>query len=290
MTNFRWMLNHSSFTGRDVDASVARIARALVVTGILLLLWWWGPADPQSPLAAADRNRSVPVDTYEVVARYPHDPQAFCQGLVVRDGVMFEGTGQNGRSSLREVELKTGRVLREMELNREYFGEGVCWHGDRLFQLTWKNRVAFEYNARTLEVLAVHRYSGEGWGLTSDGESLILSDGSSTLRYLDPRDFRVQKKLKVTANGRPLEQLNELEFIDGEIWANIWYSDRVARISPKTGEVVGWVDFTGLWPAAQRPNHEAVLNGIAYDTEQKKLYVTGKNWPRLFEVRLVRQR
>lgn len=237
--------------------------------------------------AALPRKASIPVAGFRVVNTFPHDPQAFSQGLVVAEGTLYEGTGQNGESSLREVDLATGRVLRFVPLANEYFGEGVTVLGDRIYQLTWKNRLGLIYDRKTFAPISSFRYTGEGWGLTTDGEQLILSDGTSVLRFLDPKTFDVTRRVDVRAGGQKLDKLNELEFINGEVWANIWYSDRIARISPKTGEVTGWVDLTTLYPARDRPSREHVLNGIAYDAQAKRLFVTGKLWPKLYEIEVV---
>jgi glutamine cyclotransferase len=240
--------------------------------------------------AALPRDKSAPVDGFRVVAAYPHDPQAFTQGLIVANGVMYEGTGQEGASSVRQVDLVTGRVQRSIPLNQNYFGEGIAVLGDKLYQLTWKNRLAIVYELPTLSPVSSFRYSGEGWGLTTDGEQLIMSDGTATLRFLDPKTFEVKRRVTVKSRSGQVDKLNELEFVNGEIYANIWYSDTIVRISPKTGDVLGWIDLSNLWPQNQRPTREHVLNGIAYDADQKKLYVTGKNWPQLYQIEIVPRR
>jgi glutamine cyclotransferase len=222
-----------------------------------------------------------------VVASYPHDPSAFTQGLAVHDGRLFEGTGQYGRSTIREVDLKSGRVLRSVQLNYTYFGEGITIFDERLYQLTWQSETAFVYDLESFELVETLQYGGEGWGLTHDGQALIVSDGSAALSYYDPVSFERLRSVDVHDGEEPVRLLNELEYIDGEIWANIWHEDRLARISPQTGEVLGWVDLSALNPRAQRGS-EAVLNGIAYDADAERLFVTGKNWPRLFEIELVR--
>lgn len=224
---------------------------------------------------------------YEIVEVYPHDADAFTQGLVYDDGVLYEGTGKYGESSLRKVDLATGRVLASESLGRRLFGEGVTLLDDNLYQLTWKAGLALVYHKQTMRRTNTLRYAGEGWGLTHDGKHLILSDGTSTLRYVDPKTFRVVRRLTVTSGGRRVDKLNELEYIDGEIYANIWYSDYIVRISPETGAITGWIDLRGLWPLAKRPTREHVLNGIAYDQQTGHLLVTGKNWPKLFEIKVV---
>lgn len=218
-----------------------------------------------------------------IIDKYPHDRQAFTQGLLFHAGFLYESTGGYGSSSLRKVEIATGRVVRQLDLDSKYFGEGLALHSDRLYQLTWKSGIAFVYDPASFELLASHRYRGEGWGLTGDGERLILSDGTAQLRFMDPGSFREQGRLRVTDGGQPLAGINELEYIDGEIWANIFHSDRIARISPDSGRVLGWVDLGHLRPGELRSRKE-VLNGIAWDDEHKRLFVTGKNWPALFEI------
>lgn len=233
--------------------------------------------------------QSVPVEGYRVVRTYPHDRGAFTQGLVYLDGVLYESTGLNGRSSLRSVDLATGRVLQNRAVSAEYFAEGLAFLDNKLFQLTWQNGVAFVYDRMSFRPLTTLRYPGEGWGLTTDGRHLILSDGSATLRYLDPGTFREVKRITVTDRGKPVTQLNELEWVKGEIYANVWQTDRLVRISPATGRVVGWVDLTGLLTDAERYAGVDVLNGIAYDAKGDRLFVTGKLWPKLFEIKLVRK-
>ena len=235
---------------------------------------------------AADSAVAHAEYSYQVINAWPHDPQAFTQGLVYLDGQLLESTGLNGRSSLRRVELETGRVIKKVNLPAQYFGEGLAVLRDRIYQLTWQHQKGFVYDLTTLSPLREFTYTGEGWGLTTDGTSLILSDGTATLRFLDPETARVTRTLDVTLAGRPLPQLNELEFIDGEIVANIWQTSTIARIDPTTGRVVGMIDLAGILPASERRSDTDVLNGIAYDPATKRLFVTGKNWPRLFEIKL----
>jgi glutaminyl-peptide cyclotransferase len=230
---------------------------------------------------------SLPVYSYTVQRTYPHDPAAFTQGLQYHDGVLYEGTGRHGQSSIRKVRLETGEVLQQRDLPAEHFGEGiVIWQSD-LIQLTWQSQVAFVYDRSTFALNRTFGYPGEGWGLTHDGSSLFMSDGTSELRVLDPATFAMRRRLRVTADGVPVANLNELEFVNGEIFANIWGSDRVARISPLTGEVTGWIDLTGLLTSAESRQVD-VLNGIAYDAQSDRLFVTGKLWPKLFEIKLTR--
>lgn len=232
-------------------------------------------------------HRAFETATFKVVATYPHDPGAFTQGLVVDGDELLEGTGLNGASSLRRVKLKTGEVVQSVELNKQYFGEGITVWDDLIYQVTWKNQVGVIYDRSTLQVLKTFTYSGEGWGLTHDGTSLILSDGSSTLRFLDPKTFQVVRRISVRGPRGAVNKLNELEYVDGEIWANIWHADRIARIDPEKGRLLGWIDLSDLWPRRDRPDAQAVLNGIAYDPTDKRLFVTGKLWPRLYEIEIV---
>jgi glutamine cyclotransferase len=218
---------------------------------------------------------------------YPHDPAAFTQGLVYLDGALYEGTGLEGRSSIRKVQLATGKVLQNRALSAEFFGEGITnWRG-RLLQLTWRSQVGFVYDLTTFRPLARFEYKGEGWGLTNDGRRLIMSDGTARLRFLDPATLRETGAVTVTDEGRPVPNLNELEFVKGEVLANIWMTDRLARIDPESGKVTGWIDLTGLLSPADRRAGVDVLNGIAYDAARDRIFVTGKLWPKLFEIDLV---
>jgi glutaminyl-peptide cyclotransferase len=232
----------------------------------------------------------IPTYTYEVVHAYPHDSSAFTQGLFYRGGFLYESTGLQGRSSVRKVRLQTGEVLRRVELPPEYFGEGMTYWGDRLLLLTWTTHTGFVFDLPTFVLQDRFEYLGQGWGLTRSDEALIMSDGTSQLRFLAPRTLREMRRIRVTAGGRPVDQLNELEWVKGEIFANIWRTDRIARIDPWTGRVTGWIDLTGILSSAIRaPGHPDVLNGIAYDRVGDRLFVTGKLWPRVFEIRLVRK-
>jgi glutamine cyclotransferase len=217
---------------------------------------------------------------------FPHDTSAYTQGLAYRDGFLYEGTGRNGQSSLRKVRLETGAVMQQINLGSEFFGEGVTIVKDRAFQLTWKSGVAFVYDLSTFHLLRKFSYAGEGWGLATDDRELFLSDGTAELRILDPATFREKRRIKVHDRSTPVDQLNELEFVDGQIFANVWHTNRIARISPQTGAVVGWIDLTGLLSSVYRLEPEAVLNGIAYDAVGKRLFVTGKLWPSVFEIKL----
>jgi len=220
------------------------------------------------------------------VNSYPHDPTSFTQGLLWREGGFFESTGQYGQSKVRRLEFPSGRVLNEIKLAPELFGEGLALVGDRLVQLTWQSHRGFVYDLSSFRLIQEFTYSTEGWGLTYDGTNLILSDGSSDLFYLDPQTFKSVKKLAVRMNGQPVPELNELEFIDGEIWSNVWQTDLIVRINPATGAVTSFLDLTGILPPSERRGPDAVLNGIAHDGENKRIFVTGKLWPRIFEIRL----
>lgn len=222
----------------------------------------------------------------QVVAAYPHDRDAFTQGLTVHNGRLFEGTGQYGRSSLREVDLETGAVERIVPLNRAFFGEGITVMGDSVYQLTWLNGIGAVYDLESFEVTATFRYEGEGWGLTDDGELLIMSDGTPILRFIDPSDFSVVRELEVRGPNGPVERLNELEYVRDEVWANVWYEDVIVRIDPESGDVLGTIDLGSIYPAGLR-GREQVANGIAFAPDTNKVFVTGKNWPQLFEIRLV---
>lgn len=225
---------------------------------------------------------------YRVVNTYPHDSQAYTQGLIFRDGFLFESTGLNGRSSLRKVKLETGEVLRQERIDPQYFAEGLADWGGRLVQLTWQSNVGFVYDLATFRLQRTFRFTGEGWGLTRDGSRLILSDGTDTLRFLDPATFQARGQVSVRDGGVPVKDLNELEYVRGEIYANVWHTDRIARISPESGRVVGWIDLAGILSSVYQLDSEAVLNGIAFDAVQDRLFVTGKLWPRLFEIKLER--
>lgn len=241
---------------------------------------------PQSPSVKSGENPAPVYYSYAVIQAWPHDPAAFTQGLVFYDGDLLESTGLNGQSTLRDVEMETGRVLKQISIPSEYFAEGLAVMGTRAYQLTWRNRKGFIYDVATFRQEGEFSYSGEGWGLATDGQWLILSDGTSRIRFLDPETFRVVRAIDVTAAGRPIERLNELEWIKGEIFANVWQTDEVVRIDPSSGIVRGIIDFTGLLPGGERRPGTDVLNGIAYDAAHDKLFVTGKRWPKIFEVRL----
>jgi glutamine cyclotransferase len=252
--------------------------RFLPILPVLALL-------PQTPLVPPSSSH-VPVYKYTIVHSYPHDPGAFTEGLEYRDGFLYESTGLNGKSSIRKVKLETGEVVQNRNLSREYFGEGITFWRDNLFQLTWSSGIAFVYDAKTFASKKTFNYTGEGWALTHNTDALIMSDGSAELRFIDPLTFKERRRLAVTDGGVPIKYLNELEWIKGEIFANIYTTDYIARIDPSNGHVTGWIDVRGMLPGQNDGN--TVPNGIAYDAEHDRLFVTGKNWPKVFEIRLVR--
>lgn len=242
-----------------------------------------GAASQTTPATSDGRARPV---SYEIVNSYPHDSTSFTQGLLWRDGGFYESTGMYGHSKLRRLEFPSGKVLKEVSLTDDLFGEGLALVDTRLIQLTWTTHRGFTYDIESFKKLEEFRYDTEGWGLTYDGTNLILSDGSSDLFYLDPHSFKLTKKLAVTMNGQPMLELNELEFIEGEIWSNVWQSDLILRIDPATGRVTSFLNMKNLLAPADRTGTEDVLNGIAYDADKKRIFVTGKRWPRIFEIKI----
>jgi glutamine cyclotransferase len=227
------------------------------------------------------------VQSYKVIATFPHDTSSFTQGLVFAgDGQLYESTGLEGESTLRLVEIASGKTLQRIDIPAQYFAEGLALVGDELLQLTWKHQLGFVYDRKTFKQKRTFPYRTEGWGIAYDGTSqLIMSDGSDTLTFLDPKTFAPGKKLRVLDAGRPIANLNELEWIDGEIWANVWMTDRIARISPATGEVNAWIDLSTLFGrSGQRPPPADELNGIAYDKATRRIFITGKKWPRLYQI------
>jgi glutamine cyclotransferase len=227
------------------------------------------------------------VDGYRVIDVLPHDPSAYTQGLVYQDGIFFEGTGLHGQSTLRKVDPATGEVLQGVRLPEQYFGEGTAVLGDKLYQLTWQENTGFIYDKDTFDLMDAWTYPTEGWGLTTDGQWLIMSDGTDTLYFLDPATLEVQRTVPVFDHQGPVLRLNELEWVEGEVWANVWQTDLIARIDPDSGQVTGWVDLSGLLPEEDRTQPVDVLNGIAYDAATGRLFVTGKWWPKLFEIEVV---
>jgi len=238
-----------------------------------------------APTTEAQR-RPAPVQSYKVIATFPHDTTSFTQGLVfASDGQMYESTGLQGESTLRRVDIVTGQTLQRIDVPAQYFAEGLALVGDELLQLTWQNKIGFVYDRHTFKQKRTFSYKTEGWGIAYDGTaSLVMSDGSDTLTFLDPKSFAAGKTLRVMDAGRAVGNLNELEWIEGEIWANIWMTDRIARISPNTGEVNAWIDLSNLFPESQRRPPADVMNGIAYDKATRRIYITGKKWPRLYQI------
>jgi glutamine cyclotransferase len=225
-----------------------------------------------------------------VVETYPHDRGAYTEGLLFHNGELYESTGLEGHSSIRKVDYRTGGVIRKIDVDSQYFGEGIVILKDKLYELTWKAQKGFVYDLATFKKLGEFKYTGEGWGMTTDGTSLIMTDGTSRIRFIDPRDFKVTRTIEVVDGGRPVQQLNELEWVKGELLANVWQTDQIARIDPATGKVTGWIDLTGLLtPEDKQGGQVDVLNGIAYDSTSDRLFVTGKWWPKLYEIQLKRR-
>ena len=244
------------------------------------------PPAIQSPVEPPARAQT-PTYAYRIVQAYPHDREAFTQGLIFQDGLLYEGTGLRGRSSLRRVDLETGQVLQIHSLADQYFGEGITIYGDKIYQLTWQSRVGFVYDKESFELLQEFSYPTEGWGITHDGERLIMSDGTATLYFWDPETLAEIGHVQVHDQGSPVTRLNELEYVQGEIYANVWQTNLIARIDPQTGQVVGWIVLQGLLTPEDLSQPVDVLNGIAYDAASDRLFVTGKLWPKLFEIELV---
>ncbi|MEQ1826394.1 MAG: glutaminyl-peptide cyclotransferase [Pirellula sp.] len=230
-------------------------------------------------------NRKTPTYRGDVVQRFPHDADAFTQGLAFHENKIVEGTGQYGKSKLRIVEIDSGTVLQDVSLDQQFFGEGITILGGKVYQLTWKNNTCLVYNLATLEFEQSFKYIYEGWGLTDNEKELVLSDGSFKIRFLDPSNFKEIRSVEVVDKGMRVKNINELEWVEDEIWANIWYEDRIARISPITGKVLGWIDLSHVYTTTKR-DKENVMNGIAYDPRTKRIFITGKNWPSLFEIKV----
>jgi len=239
-----------------------------------------------SPAPQATAAAAVPTYSYRVENVFPHDRRAFTQGLLFRDGHLYESTGNFGQSTIRQVRIEDGRVIRSVSLPNDIFGEGLADWGDELISITWRHGVGYRWDRETFRRTAEFQYPGEGWGLTDDGTRLIMSDGTPEIRFLDPATFRELGRITVTADGQPVRNLNELEWVKGEIFANIWLTNHIARIDPATGEVKGWIDLSRLVDTVDRRSGDDVLNGIAYDEAGDRLFVTGKNWPSLFQIRI----
>ena len=261
-----------------------RVAGGLVVLLLIAL-----PHRLYSQTSRQSSKSRTPEFTFKIVHAFPHDPAAFTQGLAWRGGFLYEGTGLKGHSSLRKVRLETGEVIKQIDLGPEFFGEGITFYKDEIVQLTWLSETGFVYDATDLRLLRQFSYQGEGWGLTTNGNEIFMSDGTAEIRVLDATLVE-KRRFTVRDGDKKIDQLNELEFVEGEIFANIWQTDRIARISPQTGKVLGWIDLQGLLSPMYRREGGAVLNGIAYDPARKRLFVTGKLWPTIFEIRLVAKR
>jgi len=225
--------------------------------------------------------------TFKVVHVFPHDPAAFTQGLAYRDGFLYESTGLNGRSSGRKVRLKTGEVVQKADLASEFFGEGITIFKNEILQLTWQSQTGFIYDINNFHLLRRFSYSGEGWGFTTNGNEIFMSDGTNEIRVLDAATLQEKRRIQVHDGNTAIDELNELEFVEGQIFANVWKTDRIARISPRSGKVIGWIDLKGILSPIYRLDENAVLNGIAYDPAGKRLFVTGKLWPSIFEIKVV---
>ena len=294
-------VNLAQKNGRvNLDGQNGSIARQLLhipfTLGLLIMLF--GPAcrngEPLSGAAQVESEAQqikapvrVVTYNYEVVKIYPHDSLAFTQGLLFHDGFLYESTGLNGQSSLRKVDLATGEVRQRVEVPATYFAEGLTLFNRRLYQLTWQSRLGFVYDLDSFQLQRNFNYRGEGWGLTNDGNQLVMSDGTNRLRFLDPETLDVKREVDVLDVDRPINLLNELEYVKGDLWSNIWQSDRLVRINMQSGAVTGWVNLAGLLSAEDRLRGTDVLNGIAYDERGDRLFVTGKLWPKLFEIRLI---
>ena len=245
---------------------------------------------------AVKSSSSVPIYTYEIVKTFPHDPNAFTEGLFFYNGFLYESTGQEGKSDLRKVEIETGKVIQQIKLPKEIFGEGTTILNGKIYQLTWQSEKGFVYDAETFKLLREFTYQGDGWGLTNDGTNLYMTDSTHVIRVIDPETFKTIKTLVVLReDGKPLMQINELEYIKGEIWSNVWHSEdrnilgkenHIARIDPNSGKLLGWIDLSGISPEDVRRDTENTLNGIAYDAANDRIFVTGKNWKNLFEIKV----
>ena len=265
----------SSYTGFCTNRDSAPLLRAIIV------LLFCGAASAQT---------GIPEYTYTVVHTYPHDGAAFTEGLFYRGGFLYEGTGMPGKSSIRKVRLETGKIIQQYKPPEQYFGEGIVAWKNRLFELTYTTQIGFIYDLKTFTLQSTFHYPGQGWSMTQDGRHIIMDDGTPTIRFWNPETLKETGRLTVTANAKPVEYLNELEWVKGKLYANIWHTDRIAMIDTNTGKVTGWIDLTGLLPRTdilpEPKGAEQVLNGIAYDAKNDRLFVTGKYWPKLFEIRL----
>lgn len=257
-------------------------------SGLRLRLFFAGGESENHSRQITFLSNLKPVEySYQVVKEYPHDVTAYTQGLEYVDGMLFEGTGNYGTSSIRRVTLETGEVTKIRDLDQSLFGEGITVLGERIYQITYKSQVGFIYDKSTFEeIQKVYYQNREGWGLTNNGEELIMSDGTNIIYFLDPELFTINRQIEVYHNKGPANSLNELEYINGKIWANLYYTDEIVIIDPETGRVEGWINLKGILKATERRSNTNVLNGIAWDSDQERLFVTGKLWPRLFEIRI----
>lgn len=247
---------------------------------------------PKTNSTGSPSTAAVPVDTYEIVKTYPHDGDAFTQGLVYLNGVFYESNGEYEESNLRKVEVETGKVLKEQKLADDYFAEGLTILNDKIYQITWRENTAFQYDMN-FKLIKEFKYTGDGWGLTNDGTNLIMSDGTHVIKFINPENFETVRTIVIKdENAKPIYKLNELEYVKGEIWANIWHSEEIkkpnhiARINPADGKLLGWIDLDGISPDDVKRDSENVLNGIAYDAATDRLFVTGKRWKKLFEIKI----
>jgi glutaminyl-peptide cyclotransferase len=255
---------------------------------ILLSCRWTASFALAACLLNLDCAAAAPTVGYQVVARYPHSTDSFTEGFLYLDGLFYEGVGIPGRSALLAIQPETGKAVQKRAMAPEYFGEGIVDWGPNIYQWTWQSHICFVYDRFSFRTVKQFGYTGEGWGMTRTAKELITSDGTATLRFRDPETFKETRSIVVKDGKKIIDKLNELEFIRGEIYANVWHSDLIARIDPRDGHVIGWIDLTGLLPADQMINRESVLNGIAYDAKHNRLFVTGKQWPTIFEIRVVK--
>jgi glutaminyl-peptide cyclotransferase len=259
----------------------------LTILFLFVILTGFTPLSLTASAESAKAVSSVPVYNFKILNIYPHDQNAFTQGLFFEEGFLYEGTGLNGQSALRKINLKTGDILKIHKLPQEFFGEGIVLYNDKIIQLTWKSHVGFVYDKNSFKLLGTFFYPTEGWGITYDGKQLIMSDGTANLYFLNPETLKVTRRIEVRDQNIPVTKLNELEYVRGEIFANIWLTNRIARIDPQSGRVTGWIDLEGLSPFKNSDNQMKALNGIAYDSNNRRLFVTGKLWPELYEIKLI---
>ena len=259
----------------------------LIILFLFVILTGFTPLSLTASAESAKAVASVPVYNFKIINIYPHDQNAFTQGLFFEEGFLYEGTGLNGQSALRKINLKTGNILKIHKLPQEFFGEGIVLYNDKIIQLTWKSHVGFVYDKNSFKLLSTFYYPTEGWGITYDGKQLIMSDGTANLYFLNPDTLKMTGRIEVRDQNIPVTKLNELEYVSGEIFANIWLTNRIARIDPQSGRVTGWIDLEGLSPFKNSDHQMKALNGIAYDSNNHRLFVTGKLWPNIYEIRLV---